>query len=190
MLPIQFIVHHIDEAQRALKGGCRWLRFEAGELPEAEAKEALEKMKSLCAKYQAQLVVNARLSLVEPTNIDGVHLPYGASVKEARETLGEQYLIGATAHTMEEVLQLKKDSADYVDVGPYGTGEGSVSLEDYRRIISELYEKDVTLPLSAFGDITPEDDASLSQAGVRAITTDNFDFYKKSFFGDFLKFLE
>ena len=85
-------------------------------------------------------------------------------VAEARKFLGEEYLIGGTANTMEDIRRLKQETADYIGCGPFRftTTKKNLSpllgLEGFRNIISGMREEGIRLPVCAIGGITIDED--------------------------------
>ena len=74
--------------------------------------EALE-LQALCREAKVCFIINDHVALAKEIGADGVHL--GASdmeLSQARELLGENAIIGATAKTIEQALAARQAGAD------------------------------------------------------------------------------
>lgn len=179
---LQFITHRTDkytelqEAEMALEGGCRWVQLRMKHSSEAEVVKVGREMRKLCDKYGATLIVDDMVGVVKEISADGVHLGLNdMPVDQARQTLGEQYIIGGTANTSEQALMHLKRGADYVGCGPFrytATKEklaAILGLEGYANIMSHLNSEHVTMPVVAIGGITSADIADVLATGVDGI---------------------
>ena len=179
---VQFITHYteqysyLDSVRIALEGGCRWIQLRMKDASTEEilpiAKEAL----TLCREYEATFIIDDHVELAKQVKADGVHL--GKSdmpIAEARRILGKDFIIGGTANTFEDVLGHHKAGADYIGCGPFRftTTKKNLSpvlgLEGYRRIVWQMKEAGIHLPIVAIGGITEADIPELMQTGVNGI---------------------
>lgn len=179
---VQFITHYteqysyLDSVRIALEGGCRWIQLRMKDSSQEEilsiAKEAL----TLCREYEATFIIDDHVELAKQIKADGVHL--GKSdmpIAEARRILGKDFIIGGTANTFEDVLGHHKAGADYIGCGPFRftTTKKNLSpvlgLEGYRRIVWQMKEAGIHLPIVAIGGITETDIPELMQTGVNGI---------------------
>lgn len=179
---LQFITHktpHLDElagAEAVLRGGCRWIQLRMKQATTNEIIEMGHKMRQLCDKYEATLIIDDHVELVKEIKADGVHLGQNdMPINEARATLGEQYIIGGTANTAEQVIEHYKRGADYVGCGPfrYTTTKQNLSpilgLDGYKEIIHRLNEAQINIPVVAIGGITLNDINDIMQTLVDGI---------------------
>ena len=179
---VQFITHYteqysyLDSVRIALEGGCRWIQLRKKDSSQEEilpiAKEAL----TLCREYEATFIIDDHVELAKQIKADGVHL--GKSdmpIAEARRILGKNFIIGGTANTFEDVIGHHKAGADYIGCGPFRftTTKKNLSpvlgLEGYRRIVWQMKEAGIHLPIVAIGGITETDIPELMQTGVNGI---------------------
>ena len=181
-LSLQFITHYterytyLDSVHIALEGGCRWIQLRMKDTsPEGILPIALEAL-TLCRKYNATFIIDDHVEIVKQIKADGVHLgKLDMPITEARKILGKDFIIGGTANTFEDVLMHHEAGADYIGCGPfrYTTTKKNLSpvlgLEGYHRIVSQMEEKDIHLPIVAIGGITKEDIPSLMQTRISGI---------------------
>ena len=179
---IQFITHYTerysysDAARIALEGGCRWVQLRMKDTPVEVIKPVALEVQALCRQYGATFIVDDHVELAKELHADGVHLgKKDMPIADARLMLGEEYIIGGTANTFEDVLQHYKDGADYIGCGPfrYTATKKNLSpilgLEGYTTIIRRMQEKNIHLPIVAIGGITIADIPAIMQTGVSGI---------------------
>ena len=179
MVPIQYIISAessksaISHAKVALKAGCKWIQLQVDDLQNSKAEKTAKEIKKLCRENDAAFLIENNIDLVKSIDADGVHLTNGMTTAEARHILGEGFLIGTNAITAEEVILNKKQSADYICCGPFNHStaneDETLSLNKYAEIVEEVSNKGITLPLSAFGKILPEDVDAILKTGIRGI---------------------
>ena len=87
----------------------------------------------------------------------------------------ENFIIGGTANTFEDVQRLAAQGADYIGCGPFRFTTTKKNLapmlgiDGYRNILSQMKEHGIELPLVAIGGITSDDIPLLMAAGVSGI---------------------
>ena len=179
---LQFITHFTDEysyfdsAMIALEGGCRWIQLRMKDTDEAEIERVARLVMPECKRMGAVFVIDDHVELPLRLGADGVHLGKNdMPVDEARRLAGDGFIIGGTANTFEDVQRLAAQSADYIGCGPFRFTTTKKNLapmlgiEGYKRILSQMKEHGITLPLVAIGGITNDDIPLLMAAGVSGI---------------------
>lgn len=179
---IQFITHYtekysyLDSVRIALEGGCRWIQLRIKDTSVEEIRPIALKVKELCAEYDATFIIDDHVELVREIKADGVHLgKTDMPVEEARQILNEDFLIGGTANTFEDIQKLYHVGADYIGCGPfrYTTTKKKLSpllgLEGYKKITQKMREEGIDMPMVAIGGITAEDIPAIMQTGISGI---------------------
>ena len=182
MKQLQFISHfngrygYLDGIRLALEGGCRWVQLRMKDASAEEILACAKQAAPLCRSYDAVFLLDDHVELVERCGADGVHLgKHDLPVDEARAILGPERIIGGTANTLEDVLRLHRQGADYIGCGPFRftTTKKQLSpvlgLEGYRSIVSGMREQGVDIPIVGIGGITPEDIDALMETGLDGI---------------------
>lgn len=178
----QYISHftptigYVEGIRMALEGGCKWIQLR---MKEASAEEVLvnaEEALHLCRQYGAKFILDDHVELVERAGADGVHLGKNdMPVDEARKILGNGKIIGGTANTIEDIVRLHKQGADYIGCGPFRftTTKKKLSpvlgLEGYKSIVQNMRDKGIDLPIVAIGGITVADIPAIMATGVTGI---------------------
>ena len=179
MVPVLYIISAensktaISHAKHALASGCKWIQLQVNKLSGSKAEKTAKEIKKMCREQDATFIIENAIDLVKAIEADGIHLTNGMTTAEARQTLGEGFLIGLNVCNAEEVVSNKKQSADYICCGPFidstSSMESGLTLQDYESIVSEVEERGITLPLTAFGNIHPEHVDSILKTGIRGI---------------------
>ena len=135
MIPVQFITHQTktisyeESALLALKSGCKWIQLRMKDASDEEVETLARRLKDKCREFDAVFVIDDRVELVKKIEADGVHLGKNdMPVDEARRFLGEGFLIGGTANTIEDVRRIHRASADYIGCGPFRYTETKKNL--------------------------------------------------------------
>ena len=175
MVSLQFITHqterysYLESARMALEGGCKWIQLRMKEAPLEEVEAVALQLKPLCKEHEAILVLDDHVELARKLEVDGVHLgKKDMPIDQARQILGEAFIIGGTANTFEDVVQHYRAGADYLGIGPFRftTTKKNLSpvlgLEGYSSILSQI-------PVVAIGGITYEDIPAILHTGVNGI---------------------
>jgi len=179
---IQFISHYserysyLDSIQLALEGGCRWIQLRMKDATDDEVRPIAIKAQQLCRQYHATFIIDDRVALVRELGADGVHLGKNdMPIREARQILGPDYIIGGTANTFEDAKAHYEASADYIGCGPFRFTTTKqklapvLGLDGYRQIIQQMRAANITIPVVAIGGITKDDIPAILQTGITGI---------------------
>lgn len=178
---LQFITHHTDRldtfegAAAALEGGCRWVQLRMKDAPAAQIVDTARRLRTLCDRYGAKLILDDHAQLVAQTGADGVHLGKNdMPVTQARALLGPDIIIGTTANTLQDMVKAAGDGADYIGLGPYRFTVTKqklspvLGLDGYSRLMS-AFRQGHSLPVVAIGGITLDDVDALMQTGISGV---------------------
>lgn len=179
---LQYISHftpqisYAEGIRMALEGGCRWIQLRMKDAPAEEIIACAEEVMPLCRRHGAKFLLDDHVELVRQLGADGVHLGKNdMPVDEARKILGPDIIIGGTANTIEDIIRLHKQGADYIGCGPFRftTTKKNLSpilgLDGYKSIVLKMKELGIDLPIVAIGGITVEDIPAVMGTGVSGI---------------------
>lgn len=125
------------------------------------------RLKQLCDKYNVPLIINDRLDIALAVCAAGVHLGQDdLPCAVARRLLGEDFIIGVSAHNPAEAVQAVSEGADYLGCGAvFGTATkhdvAKLGLENLRAI-----RKSVAVPMVGIGGITADNYAEVLATGA------------------------
>lgn len=167
---------HLKNIQEALDAGCLWIQLRMKNFDEQEIENSANKVRLLCDKHKAVFIMNDNVAIAKKCKADGVHLGLSdMSVKEARELLGDDKIIGGTANTIEDVLQRINETCNYIGLGPFRFTSTKdklspiLGLEGYKNIISKLNETQQQIPVYAIGGVLAGDVESIINTGIYGV---------------------
>lgn len=160
----------LSQIEEALQNGVTLLQLREKNMEEqAFIDEAVQVLK-LCRRYGVPLIINDNVQVALKSGAHGVHV--GASdqpVREIRRLAGREFIIGATAKTVEQARSAQQSGADYLGVGavfPSPTKKDAVRItaQQLREICGA-----VSIPAVAIGGITEENLGQLRGSGIAGI---------------------
>lgn len=180
---LQFITHHndrysyIDSARIALEGGCRWIQLRMKDASEELLEETALAVQRMCREHGATFIIDDNVLLTKRIGANGVHLGKNdMPIAEARKILGNDYIIGSTVNTFEDITNtLHSATPDYFGCGPfrYTTTKQNLSptlgLEGYCAIVDQMRKHNIRIPIVAIGGIGKEDIPAIMLCGVNGI---------------------
>lgn len=136
---------------------------------EAFVKEALE-LKEICRRYRVPLIINDAVDIAKEVGADGVHVGLSdMGIKEARMVLGEDAIIGASAHNVAEALAAQEAGADYIGCGSvFATATKTDVTALAHRELSAICDA-VRIPAVAIGGITAKNLPQLNGSGIAGV---------------------
>lgn len=184
---LQFITNetekynHIEGAKLALEGGCKWIQLRMKNYPKSEIIEVAKEINKLCKQYNAILIIDDYPDIAMEVKADGVHLGKNdMNSIEARNLMGEEYIIGGTANSFEDIQRLLIANVDYIGLGPYRFTKTKeklspiLGIKGYENIINKCKEHNYKTPIVAIGGIEIEDIPSLVKMGVNGVVISGY----------------
>ncbi|MDE6369168.1 MAG: thiamine phosphate synthase [Muribaculaceae bacterium] len=170
---LQFIAQTNDRysvaetVQMAIEGGCRWIQLHLPELSDEDIKAMSGDIIDLCRESAAFLTIEDRPELAKELSLHGVHLTSASnrSATKLREELGPEAVIGVEVASAAAIMALRNADIDYVTL-PADMAAGEIA-----EIVSVVRDAEITTPIVATGNITPEDALVYMAAGVSGIAT-------------------
>lgn len=159
-----------EQVEDALKGGATMIQLREKELAEADFLQEAKQLVALCHSYHVPLIINDNVQIALESGADGVHVGIeDAPVAQIRKQTPADFIIGATAKTIDQAQAAEQAGADYLGVGavfPSPTKKAAVRItnEQLRAICSS-----VTIPAVAIGGISYENMDQLAGGGMDGI---------------------
>ena len=167
---------HLQSIETACKAGVKWIQLRVKEKSEEEVYQMAQQAKSICEAFRAKLIINDHPAIAKAVKSDGVHLgKEDMPVTVARELVGHECIIGATANTFEDIEKHYNNGADYIGLGPYRYTSTKknlspiLGLEGYQRILNQCRSANIHTPIIAIGGIDLADIEQIIKTGVHGI---------------------
>ena len=167
---------HARSAEAACIAGVKWVQLRVKNQSEAAWLAIAQETMRVCQKYNVKLLINDNVTVALAVGAHGVHLgSEDMSPIEARKLLGNDAIIGGTANTFNDILQLEKAGVDYIGLGPYRFTASkeklspTLGLEGYTTIMQECQEASIKTPVIAIGGIIASDVEKIMETGVYGI---------------------
>lgn len=157
----------IDCVREALEGGVTLVQYRAKTASSAEMYAEALQLKALCDSFKVPLIINDRLDIAMAVGAAGVHLGQDdLPCAAARKLLGEDYIIGVSAHNPAEAKAALQSGADYLGCGAVF---GTATKADVKKLGTEGLEaicKAKGLPVVGIGGVTADNYREVRAAGA------------------------
>jgi len=164
---------HAEQTQMACQAGVNWIQYrclsktDEGMIPE------IHEIASICDDWGATLILTNHYHLLDQVDAQGVHIEdMDADLSAIRDTITDEKTLGASATTIERILELQKQGfVDYVGYGPFAhtdTKPNDYPLLGYNGY-RELEKHPINIPVIAVGGIQLIDVEHLLKTGIAGI---------------------
>lgn len=159
-----------QQVEEALQNGVTMIQLREKNLDYQSFKEEALKIKDLCQNYHVPFLINDNVELAKEIDADGVHIGQDdLTLINARKILGENKIIGVSAHNLEEATQAMKNGADYLGVGAiFATSTKNDANNVSLQTLTEI-SKSVSIPTVAIGGINEENILSLTNTSISGV---------------------
>ena len=156
--------------EQALEGGVTLIQLREKNKTTREYIELAKKVHLLTLKYNVPLIIDDRVDVAMAVGCEGVHLGQeDMPVSAARKILGENFIIGATAKTVEQAVEATKGGADYLGVGAiYPTTTKVKTVLTSPDTLQEICRA-VPIRVNAIGGLNKENSHILKGTGIAGI---------------------
>jgi len=161
---------NLEVLEAVIQGGSKIIQLREKECPTRDLYNLALKFREITSKAGVLLVINDHLDIALAVEADGVHLGQKDLPVEVARKLAPELLIGASTHSLEQALQVEKDGADYINIGPIfstKTKEGveyALGSEVIREISSQI-----KVPFTVMGGINQDNIQEVLAKGARRV---------------------
>lgn len=157
----------LDCVREALEGGVTLVQYRAKTASSAEMYAEALQLKALCNSFNVPLIINDRLDIAMAVGAAGVHLGQDdLPCAAARKILGEDYIIGVSAHNPAEAAEALESGADYLGCGAVF---GTATKADVKKLGTDGLAaicKAKGLPVVGIGGVTADNYREVRAAGA------------------------
>ncbi|RZM24984.1 MAG: thiamine phosphate synthase [Pedobacter sp.] len=179
---LHFITHdidhltHIEQAQAACEAGAKWIQYRCLSKNDDELLKDINVIAEICDDWGATLIVTDHIHLNGRADIQGFHIEdMSADFGPIRKLVGEDITLGGSSNTIENLLRIAQEGADYAGFGPFKetttkpNNYPHIDLSQYRQAIATLKNQGLDLPILAVGGVKEGDLDDLLGTGIFGI---------------------
>ena len=164
----------LGRVEAALKGGVTLLQIREKNRSTREYMDLAEKVHEIARRYDVPLIIDDRVDVAMAVDAEGVHLGQSdLPVDIARNILGPDKIIGATAKTVPQALEAYEQGADYLGVGAmYPTTTKVITVLTAPETLNDICHA-VPIPANAIGGLNKDNldiIDGIPVAGICAVT--------------------
>ena len=159
-----------EQVKEALENGVTCVQLREKELDESDFLKEAKQISTLCKEYKVPFIVNDNVNIAIACKADGIHIGQeDMELTNVRKLVGEDMIIGVSAHTVEEAIKAQEDGADYIGIGAVfatstKTDVDVLSFETLRSICEA-----VDIPTVAIGGIKKDNICKLKGSGIDGV---------------------
>jgi thiamine-phosphate pyrophosphorylase len=179
---LQFITHdieqhsHIEQVRIACEAGAKWIQYRCLTKSDDELLEDINVIAEICDDWGATLIVTDHIHLNGKADIQGFHIEdMDADFRQLRIELGEDVTTGGSSNTVEGLIRIAGEGADYAGFGPFKVTTTKpnnaplLGIQGYKNAVAILKEHQIELPVVAVGGVTLADVDDLLATGIFGI---------------------
>jgi len=162
----------LNQISAAVAAGINLIQIREKQLTARVLFELVERASDLTRGTNTRLLVNDRADVAVGAGADGVHLTtQSLDAATIRKTFGEEFLIGASTHSLEAAQSARRQGADLIVFGPVFETQSKksfgppVGLEKLADVAQELWD----FPVLALGGISVTNAGDCLAAGAQGI---------------------
>ena len=156
-----------ETLMQVIEAGCDCVQIREKTMTTSGLNKHVLDVKRFTDVHHVSLIVNDRVDVMLATNATGVHLGKDdMSVTDARKLCGDKFIIGATAHLVDEIENANRYGADYVGVGAMFE---SPTKPEVRVVGAELLKHVGKFNHLAIGGITETNAHEIFRMGCKGI---------------------
>lgn len=158
------------QVKEALENGVTCVQLREKELDESDFLKEAKQISTLCKEYKVPFIVNDNVNIAIACKADGIHIGQeDMELSNVRKLVGEDMIIGVSAHTVEEAIKAQEGGADYIGIGAVfatstKTDVDVLSFETLRSICEA-----VDIPTVAIGGIKKDNICKLKGSGIDGV---------------------
>lgn len=160
-----------EKVDAALRGGVNWIQYRDKSGDDKKRFSEASQLLEICRHHHSLLIINDDVQLTQKLRADGVHLGQDdMPVKQAREFLGNRFLIGATCHnSIELAIDAQQQGADYLAFGCFFPSETKTRAKQADLNVLKAAAENFQLPLIAIGGININNAKTVFEHGASTV---------------------
>ena len=159
-----------QQVESALKGGATCVQLREKHLGDAAFLQEAVEIHALCRQYGVPLFINDNVEVAVQCHAEGIHVGQSdMAAAKVRERVGEDMMIGVSAHTVQEALDAVAHGAGCLGVGAVFATNTKTDVDVLpRQTLIDICNA-VDVPVVAIGGIHKENILQLKGTGVDGV---------------------
>ena len=159
-----------EQVKEALENGVTCVQLREKELDESDFLKEAKQISALCKEYKVPFIVNDNVNIAIACKANGIHIGQeDMELTNVRKLVGEDMIIGVSAHTVEEAIKAQEGGADYIGIGAVFATSTKTDVDvlsfDTLKSICEA----VDIPTVAIGGIKKDNICKLKGSGIDGV---------------------
>lgn len=162
---------NIDVVKSMLDAGVKIIQYREKNKTLKEKLKECEVIRELTKRYGCVFIINDNIEIAKMVEADGVHIGQDDyPIDVVRRFLGDEYIIGVSTHSRQQLIEAQKNGADYVGVGPiYRTFTKEDVCEPVGYEYLEIAKREHTIPFVTIGGIKEDNMDEVLKRGAKCI---------------------
>ena len=161
----------LNTIEESIKGGVSLVQLREKKLKHDEFLNIALKVKKLLKKYNVPLIINDNVEIAKEIDADGIHVGQDdLEAKKVRKILGNDIIIGVSAHNIKEAKKAERDGANYIGCGTifktYTKSDATLITKDELKNIVNT----VSIPVVYIGGIKEDNIKELKNTGIKGVS--------------------
>lgn len=161
----------LNTIEESIKGGVSLVQLREKKLKHDEFLNIALKVKKLLKKYNVPLIINDNVEIAKEIDADGIHVGQDdLEAKKVRKILGNDKIIGVSAHNIKEAKKAERDGANYIGCGTifktYTKSDATLITKDELKNIVNT----VSIPVVYIGGIKEDNIKELKNTGIKGVS--------------------
>jgi thiamine-phosphate pyrophosphorylase len=161
----------VEVVKSALEGGVGCIQFREKGLPPRDLLPIARDLLALCREHGATFIINDHIDVALAIEADGVHLGQGDfPLPEARRIIGDEMILGASTHSVEQARQAEAEGADLINIGPvFATKTKDTPVQPVGVELITQVKEAISVPQTCMGGINADNVDQVIAAGAQRV---------------------
>ena len=160
-----------DIIEQAIDGGVGTVQLREKDLSTGDLYSLAKEIREITERKGANLIINDRVDIAIAVDADGVHLGWQSlEIDTVRRMIGQDKIIGFSAHSLEEAERAENSGADYISISPiFDTVNKDYFIEPLG--VGEIgkIKAQINIPVIALGGINENNVSKVLKSGADGI---------------------
>jgi thiamine-phosphate pyrophosphorylase len=155
----------------AVEGGVSAVQYRDKQATQQERIDCASRLQVVVGRYHVPLIVNDDMDVALAVGAAGVHVGQDDMQADVvRSIAGDEFIVGVSAHNVDEARRAREAGADYVGFGPVFPTETKMDTAPVTGIDGlRAFVAQVDIPVIAIGGITSDTAAAVIDAGADGV---------------------